>query len=215
MSDNVKSLYSWPIIVFVTIIFWPIGILLILKRISMDRKAVMVCGKLIRVLGFGLFLFAALGFICCVGDGLDTDTLLVIIFFGAAGLALIGTAEKIKGDAESVKRYLAIVVNGGKRNLEEIASAVKKPYEKVRSDLQMMIDKEYLKGAYIDDGKGELVLTESRQTMVQVAMPLYTGAPAQKPEQKRVVQCRCCGANNIVIGAVGECEYCGSPVGTK
>lgn len=217
MNDNTNSLYSWPVIFFVTVIFWPIGILLILKRVSMDKKAAMACGKLISILGYGMFLFAVIGFICCIGDGLDTDILAAAIFFGVAGLTLIGTAQKIKGNAEDVKRYLAVVVNGGKRNLEEIASAVKKPYEKVRSDLQMMIDKEYLKGAYIDEGKGELVLQERQQPVVQIAAPLFAGMPMQQKEQpkKWVIQCHCCGANNMISGDVGACEYCGSPIGKR
>ncbi len=217
MNDNTSTL-SWPVIFFITILFWPIGIYLILKKVGSDRQAAMVGSKLIKILGIFLFSFAVLGLIVCVEDGLDAGTLLVILFFGAAGLSLIGTAGKIKNRAEDIRRYLAIVVNGGKRELDAIASAVKKPYETVRSDLQMMIDKGYLKGAYIDDGAGELVVPERQQpVVVQAAPPLFAGTPVQPQAQmkKRVVQCSCCGANNVIEGDVGICEYCGSPIGNR
>lgn len=216
MNDNVHTL-SWPVIFFITFLFWPIGIYLILKKVSLDRQAAMVGSKLIKIFGIILFSFALLGFIISVEEGFDAGSLIVILFFGAAGLSLMGTSTKMKHNAEDIRRYLAIVVNGGKRNLEEIASAVKKPYETARNDLQAMIDKGYLKGAYIDDGRGELVLTERQQPVVQMAPPLFAGTPTRPPVQqkKMVLQCVCCGANNVIEGDVGICEYCGSPIGKR
>ena len=36
-----------------------------------------------------------------------------------------------------------------------------------------------------------------------------TAAPSIRP---RVVSCPCCGANNIVIGDIGQCDYCLTPI---
>lgn len=217
MNDKDESAsYSWPVIIVVTCILWPVGIYLILRKAAHDKRTAMGSYNTIKNLGYVFYGLAGVATLACISQG-DFDMLGAVLFFAAAGYFVTKTSTKIKGNAEDVKRYLAVVVNGGKRNLEEIASAVKKPYEKVRSDLQMMIDKEYLKGAYIDEDKGELVLQERQQPVVQIAAPLFAGMPMQQKEQpkKWVIQCHCCGANNMISGDVGACEYCGSPIGKR
>lgn len=214
MNENNGNVnYSWGVIIFFTILIWPLGLIMILKRVAIDRHTAMAGSKMVKTMGIGLLTFGVLCLIAFANDP-DAGPVLVAIFFMIAGICLIKTAVKIKKNAEDIRRYLAIVVNGGKRDLAGIASAMKKTYGDVRTDLQMMIDRGYLKGAYIDDGAEVLVIVERQQaTVEQTATPSYTGMPVQV--QKRVVQCRCCGANNVVVGAVGECEYCGSPIGNR
>ena len=51
-NGNVGCLCSWPIIIIALILFWPVGILLIVWRATKDRKTAMRAGKLLSVLGF-------------------------------------------------------------------------------------------------------------------------------------------------------------------
>ncbi len=46
MNENGKVgfWYSWPVIILVLCLFWPVGVFLIIKRVSKDRKTAMSAG---------------------------------------------------------------------------------------------------------------------------------------------------------------------------
>lgn len=211
MNNNgkVSFWYSWPVIILALCFFWPVGVCLIIKRVSTDRKTAMSAGKLIGGLGIASYCIAALGLLVCISDGFAGEDVVMILFFGAAGFALRKVAKKIKAEAENVKQYLSIIVNGNVRQLDTIASTTGKSYDVVHKDVKKMIDKGYLKNAYIDEGMREVVLPNSGtapQSNVNVA------ATNVAPVQSKIVACPCCGANNTIYGDMGECEYCGSPL---
>lgn len=209
-NEKVSFWYSWPIIILALCFFWPVGVFLIIKRVSTDRKTAMGAGKLIGGLGIALYCIAAIGLVVCIGDGFSSGTDMVItIFFGAAGFALRRVAKKIKTEAENVKRYLSIIINSNVHQLDTIASATGKPYDAVHKDVKKMIDKGYLKNAYIDEGMREVVLPNSTPAPQN---NVNTAAANVAPAQSKIVACPCCGANNTIYGDVGECEYCGSPL---
>ena len=209
-NNNLGFLYSWPVIIIALICFWPVGLFLIIKRASVDKKTAMASGKLIKGLGIASCCMAALGFLVCLSDGFDGTDVGMIIFFAAAGAALLYLANKIKKDADSVKLYLNIIVNGGERQLDSVAAATGKQYDVVKKDVQKMIDKGFLKNAYINENTREVVLPSTAPANVNMAQP--TGGAAPAAVQTRVIACPCCGANNTVSGALGECEYCGTPL---
>ncbi len=211
MNNNgkVSFWYSWPVIILALCFFWPVGIFLIIKRVSTDRKTAMGAGELIGGLGIASYCIAALGLLVCISDGFAGEDVVMILFFGAAGFALRKVAKKIKTEAENVKQYLSIIVNGNVRQLDTIASTTGKSYDVVHKDVKKMIDKDYLKNAYIDEGMREVVLPNSApapQNNVNVATANAV------PVQSKIVACSCCGANNTIYGDMGECEYCGSPL---
>ena len=209
-NNNLSGLYSWPVIILALIFFWPLGLFLIIKRASLDKKTAMGSGKLIKGLGIASCCMAALGFLVSITDGFDGTDVGMIIFFAAAGAALLYLANKIKKEADSVKQYLNIIVNGGERQLDAIAAATGKQYDVVKKDVQKMIDKGFLKNAYINENTREVVLPSAAPANTNVGQPTNTGAPTAV--QTRVVACPCCGANNTVSGTLGECEYCGTPL---
>ena len=157
-NNNLGCLYSWPVIIIALICFWPVGLFLIIKRASVDKKTAMTSGKLIKGLGIASCCMAALGFLVCLSDGFDGTDVGMIIFFAAAGAALLYLANKIKKDADSVKLYLNIIVNGGERQLDSVAAATGKQYDVVKKDVQKMIDKGFLKNAYINENTREVAL---------------------------------------------------------
>lgn len=214
MNENGKVgfWYSWPVIILALCFFWPVGVFLIIKRVSKDRKAAMGAGKLIGGLGIASYCIAALGLLVCISDGFTGEDVVMILFFGAAGFALRKVSKKIKTEAENVKQYLSIIVNGNVRQLDTIASTTGRSYDVVHKDVKKMIDKGYLKNAYIDEGMREVVLPNSApapQNNVNVA------AANAAPVQSKIVACPCCGANNTIYGDTGECEYCGSGLTSK
>ena len=208
-NNKVSGIYSWPVIILALIFFWPLGLFLIIKRTSVDKKAALASGKLIKGLGIASCCMATLGFLVCLGDGFDGTDVGLIIFFAAAGAALLYLANKIKKEADSVKQYLNIIVNGGERQLDSIAAATGKQYDVVKKDVQKMIVKGFLKNAYINENTREVILTNNTSINANVGGHTQASATTGKT-QARVAACPCCGANNTVSGVLGECEYCGT-----
>lgn len=208
-NNNLSVLYSWPVIILALVIFWPVGVFLIIRRVSLDKKTAMGAGKIIGGLGIASYCIAALGFVACFSSGFDMDDILMILFFGVAGFVLRKIAKNTKSNAEEVKKYLSIIVNGNVRQLDAVSAASGKPYDVVRADVQKLIDKGYLKDAYIDENTREIILPAA-QTVGQISrMNTDTSTPNLGP---RVVTCSCCGANNTIVSETGECEYCGAPI---
>ena len=107
------------------------------------------------------YCIAALGLLVCISDGFVGEDVVMILFFGAAGFALRKVAKKIKTEAENVKQYLSIIVNGNVRQLDTIATTTGKAYDVVHKDVKKMINKGYLKNAYIDEDMREVFLPNS------------------------------------------------------
>ena len=207
-NGNVGCLCSWPIIIIALILFWPVGILLIVWRATKDRKTAMRAGKLLSVLGFVSYVFAAIMVIGGIADGFDGSVFACMIFFIVAGLVLQYVGKRIKRSAEDIRKYLAVIINGNERQLESIAASTGKTYEVVHDDIKKMINKGYFKDAYIDEGLRELVLPEKTPESQNTS----TTDKTMNQNHVKVVACSCCGANNTVYGTVGECEYCGAPL---
>lgn len=210
MNENGKlgCLYSWPVIILALCIFWPVGIFLIIKRVSVDKKTAMGAGKLIGGIGIASYCIAGIGFLACLSDGFGADDIGMILFFGIAGFALQKVSQKIKREAEDVKKYLSVIVNGNERQIDVIASSMGKSYDVAKNDIQKLISKGYLKNAYINEGTREIVLPDNN---IQEQVGTTTNTTANNVTTK-IVACPCCGANNTIMGDMGECEYCGSPL---
>lgn len=207
-KGKISGWYSWPVIILALCVFWPVGIFLIIKRVSVDKKTAMGAGKLIGGIGIASYCIAGLGFIVCLSEGFGSDDIGMILFFGIAGFALQKVSRKIKREAEDVKKYLSVIVNGNERQIDAIASSMGKSYDVTKNDIQKLINKGYLKNAYINEGIREIVLpSDSIQEQVDATINSTANNVTTK-----IVTCPCCGANNTITGNIGECEYCGSPL---
>ena len=211
MNDKkFSTLYSWPVIIIALCVFWPVGLFLALRRFSIDKTAMMkTSGKGLKILGIVLIVLGIFGIIGSL-DPLSVANIIIFLFFIGGGLVLINKSKKIQAEGDTVKRYLAIIVNNNIKQLDDIAATMGKQYDVVRSDVQKMIDKGFLKNAYINEATREIVLPSAAPVSVNVAQPTAGAAPVAI--QTRIVSCPCCGANNTVSGDIGECEYCGTPL---
>ncbi len=206
-KGKISGLYSWPVIILALCFFWPVGVFLIIKRVSVDKKTAMGAGKLIGGIGIASYCVAGLGFLVCISDGFGSDDIGAILFFGIAGFVLQKVSKKIKREAEDVKKYLSVIINGNERQIDVIASSIGKSYDVAKNDIQKLINKGYLKNAYINEGTREIVLPSIIQEQSGDMANIASGNVETK-----IVACPCCGANNTISGETGECEYCGSPL---
>ncbi|MBQ8804110.1 MAG: hypothetical protein IJZ53_10785 [Tyzzerella sp.] len=206
-NEKISVMFSWPVIIIAFIFFWPVGVALLIGRVSKDKKTAMSVGKIVNGLGIASYVIAAIGTLSCLSAGITGEDVGMILFFAIAGVVLQRVGKKMKNDAENVRRYLAIIVNGNETRIDNIAAAVGKSYDVSKADIQKMIDKGYLKDAYINEITGEIVLPNRIADIVtNVTEKIETEV------QPRVVVCKCCGAQNTLSSATGECEYCGSPI---
>jgi len=208
-NNKVGCLYSWPAIIIALICFWPIGLVLIVKRLSSDKTAMVnSSGKGLKIGGIALIVIGIFGIIGSL-DSFEVGNIILFLFFIGGGAVLVRKAKKIQIEGDNIKRYLSMIVNSNVRQLDMIASATGKQYDTVKTDIQKMIDNGFLRSAYINETTREVILATPVRADVNVQQQAVSTAA---PVQLRVVACPCCGANNTISGALGECEYCGSPL---
>ena len=199
---------SWFWIIFWMVIFWPIGLFLLLKKTSRDRTAVFGNIKLLKIIY--IVLFAVGGFYAMLalgGEGTGFWALGTIL----CGLFVFKKAKDTLALANMYRHYVDLVINQSQSSIGVIAESVGVPYEAAERELRKMIADGYFVGAQIDKATREIILRNHGTTHApppEESMGLYHPAPISE----RVVTCGSCDANNTIVGQVGECEYCGSPL---
>ena len=220
-NGKIRTWYSWPVIIIMLCVFWPVGLFLLLKRLTFNSRTAMCVGILLSILGGCAYAFAALGFIVCLSEGITSDDFVLLFFFAVFGFIFCWCGREARKESKMVKQYLTIIGDGQVRQLEIIAVAAGKPYKVVRTELQKMIRRGYFGNAFINEGTRELVLTDLTPATSDVPAVSASSNTECIPEQAssakaatqpvgRMVICPCCGANNTIYGPSGECEYCGS-----
>ena len=199
-----KRPISWVWIILAFIFFWPVGIVLLIIRLNSDRTAAMRCGKALGVVSIIVIIF---GVFLMLGD------LFVGIIFLAAGIVLNILSRRTKKKAARSRQYISLIANNRMTSLDEIASAVGLPFDTVTNDLNNMIREGYFTGLYLDIPGRKIVLPQGAPAQHSAPTAGFENAPAaQNIPQPRVVECKGCGANATLMGAVGTCEYCGGPL---
>lgn len=170
MAREAKSSPSWGVVIFLLIIFWPVGLYLLFKKISTGDT--LGEGKVLRVVGW-MFIVIAIVYISLGESNLvvsenaeNVESTIEVLrgvgsFFFIGGVIMIIMAKRKRTKANRYRKYIAIVENNRVRQIDSIASAFPTTYEKAHDDLQEMINKGFLEDAYIDESKREIVLVNS------------------------------------------------------
>ena len=212
-----KKSFSWGIITLLLIFFFPVGIFMIVKKVTTESFNYAKNGKYLKTLGWILLCFAGIyllmfmtGDLVAEDGGSIVGPMLVVIFlFGGGGiLSLIKGNEYIKKGTK-YNRYVSIINSSNDTLIDNIAASYPTTYEKATEDIQSMIDDGYFMNAYIDLNRRELIMPQ-RSVSVNVTVNQNTVHADAQPTS---IKCKNCGATNTVVpGAVNECEYCGSPL---
>lgn len=204
--------YSWPVIIVFFFLFWPVGVYLLIKRISMKNtpayttnnaiKSYQTLDKVAKI----LYVILGIAFISvAASEGNPGYAVLVTFPFFAIAIALQSISKKLEKEDKIAQKYLTIILRDNETNLYGIAAKMNSTYEKVKVDIQNLIDKGILRNVYISEAKKEVVISGNNVNEVSNNNVKVTAKP-------RVVTCTSCGANNTILGEIGECEYCGSPI---
>lgn len=200
---NIDKSLSWGLIAICFIIFWPAGLFLLFRKLSVDKSALFKNSKTVEMISYALMGFGVI-YLLMAFNG--SSTWLMAIALGGGGVWVNMIARRMKSDGEKYKKYISIVVNQSQTSIDNIASMVGVSYETAVSDLTKMIDSGYFVGAYINESTREIVMAAAVQQPEVLAQ-------SNTQTLYKVATCNSCGANNsVVVGRVAECEYCGSPV---
>jgi hypothetical protein len=212
---NTKKTSS-PVVILLLILFWPIGLYVLYKKVTGDKTSALKNSKTLNTVGWVFAAFSAIYLLMAISGGMPaSDALSAFVFFGAGGALMIYGSNRMKKNAAKLKKYISVVINNNQTSIDNIAAAIPTDYEQAKNDLQKMIDSGYFQGAYIDASNREIVLPKrenSPSTNLSENNIQYENKSMEQPRFK-VVICKNCGANNTVAeGNLCECEYCGSPL---
>ncbi len=221
---------SWPVII-ISFIFWPVGLLLLIARLGRDRHASISTGRVLKIVGVLLFLTCLVGGygvydneMSTFGDLTDDGYLSLAVTgaFAVLGIILWRYGGTLQYRGRMVREYLNVIVNKRFSDVDEISRIVGKNRSQVEREIDFLIEKNYLPGALLDRGAGQVVVPSVRRHMEAESQWHRQrgeqtgggeGTPSETAEAPAVVVCRSCGAQALVVGGkAAVCEYCGSPL---
>lgn len=227
MSTYNKKSISWGSIILMFFLFFPVGIFMLVKKMTTEKWNYANNGKSLQRLGWVLFGIGCIYIF--TGSSLDFQgedgrnaveaLIFLIILFNGSGLLCIFKGKKYVKLARKFSRYSSIVNANIDHSIDNIASEYPIDYETACKDLQYMLDIGYFPDSYLDLGGRELVTPQkwqqSGKVMFYESTPQTVQPKTMQPKtvQPRVVKCPNCGATNTLKpNAPNECEYCGSPL---
>lgn len=138
--------------------------------------------------------------------------LILMLIFDAAGICLIVFSRKRSKLIQQFKNYVAVVSSSPNGHIPDIAASLETSEDVVKKNLELMIKKKYFANAFIDYNSNCIVVNkqnaaQSRQLSGANVQAAFHGS------EMVTVKCKGCGGiNTLPKGAVGECDYCGSPI---
>lgn len=215
-----KKSTSWGIIALWMILFFPVGIFFVVKKMTSEKFNYIKNGKSLRILGYILLGFAVVYLIMAFTGDLKSEDgssivggviVAEIIFGGGGALCVFKGFEYIKRGTK-YNRYVSIINASSDLLIDNIAAAVPTTYDKAIIDIQSMLDAGFFMNAYLDLNKRELIMAKAATQPNIVVNNVYAVPSAgETNNQPHSVKCPNCGATNTVVpGAKNECEYCGS-----
>jgi len=201
MTVNQKWYHQTVVIILAFLVFWPLGIGLIISRSRASKQGMFVGGLDFKTACIVAAILAVMG-LYCISKSNSSFVGMMAYFIGAVAVFLYGKKNDAK--IERYKKYVDFVANQHIDNIDTMANACNIPYGTCRAELATLISKDVFKGASIDDVTHTLVLLRrvAPPTVVEAGV---TGAPTVS------VTCSGCGATvALARGTSCECEYCGN-----
>ena len=211
MNSKVQAKsYSWGLVVLMFFIFFPVGIFLLIQKVTSEKTAYTQNGKTLKGIGWfcvGVSVFMAFAFLTGIvtyDDGTSAAGVgvLAVGFYGAIGILGIKKGSSMIAKGTKYDRYNTIVMGSQEYAIDSIANLYPSTYEEAVADLQAMLTAGYFTGARLDLAGRRLIFPE----------PPAKEQPAPAPQVQAVhIVCRHCGATNKIIpGTDKVCAYCDS-----
>lgn len=105
-NHDFSWLFSTPVIILAFIFFWPIGVFLVVKRISDKPAKTIPTGKTQGVFGSIFITIALVGIFMGIYDGFDAEDIKMILLFGVIGWYLQFVSKQLKKESHRFRQYL-------------------------------------------------------------------------------------------------------------
>lgn len=142
---------------------------------------------------------------------MEISGLVMCIVLGIFGVILMLLGIQTLRLQKIYREYKEVAEGSKDGFIPEMAAVLGQPEDKVRRNLEKLCKKKYFEDAYVDN-KANLFVRK-KQMSQKIGNPSFTKKAEQASVEIVTVKCKGCGGvNKIRRGAVGECEYCGSPI---
>lgn len=219
MGTEKNNSPSWGVVILLLIVFWPVGIYLLYRKLSGNRDTNSEGGKVLKVVGI-VFLILGVIYFIMAGSSLteleskessqDAVEALVVVgtVFFVGGVIMLIMAKRKKRKANNITRH----AQGNQTQYTQMQFNQESLSERLFREQQLM--QQQIRGLQFEEQPSQ------QFSQIHVSQTIITNqepfAEQEKPPEKkgpRVVTCKNCGGNNTIIdGEIGECEYCGSPI---
>lgn len=137
-------------------------------------------------------------------DGVGTIIILWILTFIGVGFIFCGERRM---SIQKFRRYVLFLSSDSTGSIYNLASTTGDSPEKVRKNLEFMINRGYFTSAYIDYVKNCIIVVSDKLTMNYNEI-------SKNDMEYMFVTCKCCGrvsrVSRVQKGKSGKCDYCGS-----
>ena len=199
-------LISWPVIVIIMILFWPVGCLLLYIRgvTTKGKLKTNILVSIVAALFCYLMLFAGISVTAESGnEELAVHIFLIILFLVGSILTTIYAIKLIK-NYYCYKKYTEIIGVRAKVSIDELARQTGDTMETIRKNVTGAIQAKMIDG-YMDDDDNVILKLGNEYSNIETIRKVETKS------ELLTVQCKKCGATNpYLTGKENRCEFCNS-----
>jgi hypothetical protein len=235
MSTQRNSGVSWTVVIIMMILFWPIGVFLLISKLANDRTASFGAGAgIVRFIGYILLFFGVIILLVTISEpDMVGASIFASLIFILPGLWLLKKGRQVRAKGNINRRYIDMIINNQVREIPDLAHRMGLPQSVVMDDVQRMINGGMLGRARLNR---ELRIIQFPKPKPRTEQPTYQRpstpvrdvptpsrqrpqdrpAPIQQPQHEfkpfepKTIRCSSCSANNFVESLPARCEYCGT-----
>ena len=203
MNNSKWYLSTWFIVVMF-IVFWPVGIALLIMRNQGNKNALVIGSTNKKTYVIAGVAFLILG-IMAADDNTFWGILLIV-----GGLALFYYSKRLTDMAGRNRKYIDLIVNQKEGSLDNIAGVCSVSYDKVVKELKYLQTVGVLSNIRLDEANRTVELIEQVISEKPVSIN-----PFGQADTREEVSCKCpgCGATKVLIkGTSAVCEYCDTQI---
>lgn len=205
-----SAFLSWPVLLFVFVLFFPLGIALIYARFRADKLHYPQNAYIVQIWGVVLLCFAAIYTFVWLAGNFKTKSgtppsfasvFTILLVMASGGVWLLCLARNMRRKGNRFAAYPSLIYKQNRTEWETLSAVLDTPVKTVLADLQEMLRAGLLPDVFLDMQTREICRAD-----VQIDV-------ATKRTSLQTLVCPCCGAvNTIAAEGTAACEYCGSSI---
>lgn len=198
-----KKVKSWGLIFILMYFLFPVGIWMMVKKVTSERSRYLQNGKVLKYFAYVLLVMVPLSVIMEIngelqqinGAGVVGTAVILALIFGISGMFTLKKGNYYMNRGKKYIDCISALTPQRSVSLDQVAAELKLPYHEVVSDFQEMIAMGVAGNVMLDMNVRQLVSQVISKPLREVECP-YCGAKAKLP-----------------VGTSGKCEYCDSLLG--